>query len=104
MFRRTFISPVRFRQFGTTSSNKKMELYKATYIQSLHAIVPTTIIIYSFSFMGEHLIDRQDKSSLPEQMITGVTTGLMVGMTYPISFPLITAMTLYKNQQANNKK
>ena len=78
--------------FSALFKNKKL------YIELLEIIAPSTTVLGFTTGLFSIIGNRHSKSIDSFADIIGYTTiGLITGVTYPISFPLLGGYVLYKN-------
>ena len=72
--------------------------YKKPYIDLLEVILPSTGLLGFMTGVFSNMASR-DKTSIDTfaDIIGYTTIGIITGITYPISYPLLGGYVLYKN-------
>lgn len=88
-----------FRNFSekinVSKNTKKIEFLKnIEFLDSTITVFTTTVTTLSIFIYA--MENNSSKIAFHEVFITGVTSGLIISVTFPISYPLISLYTLYK--------
>lgn len=92
-----------FRNFSekiNVSKNTKKIEFLDSYFERNKKVLPTitvfTTTVTTLSIFIYAMENNSSKIAFHEIFITGVTSGLLISVTFPISYPLISLYTLYK--------